>query len=159
MKSVIISAMFFKWIKLPILVVLALIIHLFSAQHDSASALVLCFGDDGHVAFELVQQQNAHVNSQTDQVDVCSESTNCHDVLLTFSHQEMIAPPTFESNSLQSFLNLVHHTSLVYAFLELQNLAEVSLQPINRAETPTMYLKHRASFAQTQTLKNTILTI
>ena len=90
MKSVIISAMFFKWIKLPILVVLALIIHLFSAQHDSASALVLCFGDDGHVAFELVQQQNAHVNSQTDQVDVFGNVERiispavCHDILHFF---------------------------------------------------------------------------
>ena len=153
--------MFRKWLKVPLFILFVLLIHLFSGQPNSEAAVVLCLGNDGHIALEVAQHQPhvAQISDQPDHPNACPESENCQDILLAFGHQEMLTVPKFKSDILQPFLHSVQDAALIYSFLELQDLSETSIKPISLAELPRTYSKHRASSAQIQTLKHTILTI
>jgi len=154
--------MFRHGFKAPLFILFALLIHLFSAHQNSTTAVVLCLGDDGHIALEVAQHQphHAQISDRVEHPSRCAESENCQDILLAFGHQEMLAVPKFRAELLLPSLDPVRAATLVYALREFQDLAETSLPPLSLAALPQADLTHHRAFsAQTQTLKHTILTI
>ena len=66
--------------------------HIFTGQHSHASALVLCVGDDGHVAFEAVQHKahTGHLEDVSEHAEICSEAGKCRDISLSLGHNDLV---------------------------------------------------------------------
>lgn len=148
--------MFRKCFRFPLIVLLALVMHIFVGQHDSPSALVLCLGEDGHVALEMAQHANhpAQIN-QIEQAAAhfsnCDASENCQDILLSFAHQDM----SLSSKAKPLSLPLFYHALFAGAYSQA-SIAEPKL--FYRPE-PHRDLAYRDLSSQNQTLKHTILII
>lgn len=126
--------------------------HIFTGQHSHASALVLCVGDDGHVAIEAVQHQahTGHLEDVSEHAKICSDAGECRDISLSLGHSELVI-----SSINQDVLHQLRDASLNITWLHTVDFPVFKPHDI---ESFT-YLEHHDRSAQIQTLKHTILTI
>jgi hypothetical protein len=91
--------MFFKRFSVLALLLLTLFAHLLFGQDSNSSLLVICFGENGHVALETVSTE---ANSPgTSPHGDCAEGQDCHDIVLALEHGERILlpqPASFEQS-------------------------------------------------------------
>lgn len=71
----------------------ALVLHLFFGQHDAPAPLILCLGENGHVAVESTQllseagtDLQMHTGTQAD--SLCPAEKNCRDIALSLGHSD-----------------------------------------------------------------------
>lgn len=143
--------MFWKRLGILSTLLFALLTHLFFGQHDTASMLVICFGEDGHVALESVHTPTAQNTSPH-----CEHNQDCHDVVLALEHGDTVFLPP----SSQALQDLEHdqilwnaHLSFISQWLAVP--AAVSSQPARSLTSPPPQL----ATAQRETLTHTILLI
>ncbi len=147
--------MFRKCFKAPLLVLLALVMHLFVGQHDSSSALILCLGDDGHVAIEMAQHPShpAQIEQAGEHLlNACPETENCQDIVLAFDHQEIAV----KQEARPLLLPLIFQSLLTTVFPER---TEPEFYAFRLSALSQGDLSFRDLSSQSQTLKHTILII
>lgn len=71
----------------------ALVLHLFFGQHDASAPLVLCLGEDGHVAVESTQSVSETGSAPSQQsgehrCHACHTDHNCRDIALSLGHSD-----------------------------------------------------------------------
>lgn len=144
--------MFWKRFGILSTLLFALLTHLFFGQHDTASMLVICFGEDGHVALESV---NAPLPQST--APRCEHNTDCHDIVLALEHGDTVFLPPV-SHALR---DLEHkqvlwnaHLSFISQWLTASEAAP-TLETLRSNTSPPPLLVT----AQRKTLTHTILLI
>ncbi len=130
---------------------MAIVLHLFTGQHSHASTLVLCMGDDGHIAIEVLQHTD-HVTVQT-HPEICSDAEKCKDILLSLGHDDLLISDVQRDvlSASQAAALRVSDSLIINATPDFLVFAE---------DFPDAdILEHRLYTAQIQTLKHTVLTI
>lgn len=135
-----------------ILVLLALYGHMLFGQHDMSSQLVLCFGEDGHIALETLQHEPHEAmlmaKQAWDSVHClgCPIEEDCQDITISFSHDEL-----YDTQKSPRFIGTVAKTRVAIQPYYIQQTILPLAPPEQTARPPNI--------ESTQTLKNTILLI
>ena len=91
----------------PLFILFALGFHLLLGMHGEPSQLVLCFGEDGHVAFEILQHEThkvAFMNHDENDSHLESEE-NCKDINISLGHDEIYQSQNSKVSLPNSLLN------------------------------------------------------
>lgn len=135
-----------------IYVLIALCGHILFGQHDISSQLVLCFGEDGHIALETLQHEphDAIIVAKQAQDSVhcmgCPMEEDCKDIAISFTHDEL-----YDTQKSPSFIGeLVKNCN---------NIQPYRVQFAHLPQAPPAQTARPPDTETTQTLKNTILLI
>ncbi len=169
--------MFWKRLGLLGFLLTTLVAHLIFGQDNSHSLLVICFGDNGHVAMESLDvshhtQNNAlpdahalepiavHAHAETSQkLAHCESTQSCHDIILALDHDDhMVLPNTaLDWNDLHEAAYTLHRFITPYPSRD-SVILPVSVARIS-PDQPRDLATPSAITAQHETLNHTILLI
>ena len=148
--------MLFKRFSVLALLLVTLFAHLLFGQDSNSSLLVICFGENGHVALETVSTE---ASLDTPPYGDCEEAQDCHDIVLALEHGErMLLPQPVAFDQALAWSTQVLNLYIEPYFSQESPSPTATRLPFSAFQEPDALVAAKPT-AQIETLSHTVLLI